>query len=82
MTFSPRVSLFPALDVKVPFGVPGSSGIAHVYWKREDYTIKVSLSLKMDTGGSVRMPIRVVFPDGHDELMDGAEDINLTLNSD
>lgn len=82
MIFHPRVGLFPALDVKVPFGVPGSSGMAHVHWKREENTIKISLSLNMDTGESVRMPIRVVFPDGHNELMDGAEDINLTLNVD
>ncbi|KAJ5926245.1 Six-hairpin glycosidase-like protein [Penicillium verrucosum] len=81
MTFHPRVSLFPTLDIKVPFGVPGSFGLAHVHWKREHNTTKVSLSLTMHTGKSVNMPIRVVYPDGHDEMMDGAEDIHLTLNS-
>ncbi|KAF4769002.1 Bacterial alpha-L-rhamnosidase [Penicillium solitum] len=81
MIFHPRVGLFPEVDVKVRFGLLGSSGIAHVQWKREDDTIDVWLSLKMDTGESVSMPIRVVFPDGHDAMMEGAEDIHLTLNS-
>ncbi|KGO46272.1 Bacterial alpha-L-rhamnosidase [Penicillium expansum] len=81
MTFHPRVGLFPTLDVKVPFGLPGSSGIAHVHWESEGSTIKVSLSLKMNTGDSANIPIRVVFPDGHEEVIDGAENIELTLNA-
>ncbi|KAJ5371742.1 hypothetical protein N7517_003748 [Penicillium concentricum] len=81
MTFHPRVGLFPTLNATVPFGAYGSSGIAHVHWKREGDTIKVSLSLKMDNGEAANLPIRVVFPDGHDEMMDGGEDIHLTLNA-
>lgn len=82
MMFQPRVTLFPMLDVKVPFGVPGSSGIAHVHWKRENDVFQLSLSLKMDSGKIADMPVRFVFPDGHEEMMNGAKDIHLSLQVD
>lgn len=79
MIFHPRVSLFNHLDANVPFYMNGSLGIAHVHWAREGDIIQVTLSLKMDSEEITNMPIRVIFPDGHDEMMSGTGEIHVAM---
>jgi hypothetical protein len=79
MIFHPRVRLFDHLDAKVPFNLNGSLGISHVLWTREGDITKVSLSLRTESGEMANVPIRMIFPDGHHEMMDSAEDIHVAI---
>ncbi|KAL3488321.1 Six-hairpin glycosidase [Aspergillus germanicus] len=75
IAFRPRVALFNQFQAKVPFIRDGSLGIAHVQWKYEEDTVKVSLSLDFTEAGS----IAVSLPDGRIVRMERLEEVRLVL---
>lgn len=81
VAFQPRVNLFSELNATVPFVRNGALGVARVQWRRVGDTVRVSISLKLDSAEICTPAVRLTFPDGRVEMIDASEPIRRTIKA-